>query len=53
MGAIQKAAATAEVATRENREGVTDLRSAIKASEAQFALALPKHVDAWRLAVPA
>ena len=48
MGAIQKAAATAEVATRENREGVTDLRSAIKASEAQFALALPKHVDAGR-----
>lgn len=45
---IRDTAKSVEVATRENREGVTDLRSAIKASEAQFALALPQHVDAGR-----
>ena len=48
MATIQDSAKSREVAVRENREGVTDLRAAIKASEGQFALALPRHVDAGR-----
>lgn len=48
MASIRETARSNEVAVRENREGVTDLRSAIKASEAQFAMALPQHVDAGR-----
>jgi len=45
---IKDAVKSNEVAVQENREGVTTLRNAIKASEAQFALALPQHVDAGR-----
>ena len=45
---IRGAAASQEVAVREQREGVTSLRDSIKRSEQQFALALPKHVDAGR-----
>lgn len=45
---IRNAAASQEVAVRETREGVTSLRDSIKKSEGQFALALPKHVDAGR-----
>jgi recombination protein RecT len=45
---IRGAAASQEVAVREQREGVTSLRDSIKRSEAQFALALPQHVDAGR-----
>lgn len=48
MATIKAAAATAEVAVRENREGVASLRDAIKRSESQFALALPQHVDSGR-----
>lgn len=48
MASIRNAAASQEVAVRETREGVTSLRDSIKKSEAQFALALPKHVDAGR-----
>jgi recombination protein RecT len=48
MASIRQAAATQEVAVRENRDGVTTLRAAIKASEGQFALALPQHVDPGR-----
>jgi recombination protein RecT len=48
MPPIRQAAASQEVAVREQREGVTSLRDSIKRSEAQFALALPKHVDTGR-----
>ena len=47
MGAIQKAAATAGGCNPKNRRRHRPALP-IKASEAQFALALPKHVDAGR-----
>jgi recombination protein RecT len=45
---IRDAAAKQEVAIRENREGVTTLRDSIKKQEAEFAMALPQHVDVGR-----
>ncbi len=48
MASIRQAAASQEVAVRENREGVTTLRNAINANEAEFARALPQHVDTGR-----
>ena len=48
MASIRNAAATQDVVVRETREGVTSLRDSIKKSEGQFALAIPKHVDAGR-----
>jgi recombination protein RecT len=44
MGQVTKAVEKAQ----EQRTGVTTLRDAIKASEQQFALALPSHVDSGR-----
>lgn len=48
MTSIKDAAKGKELEVRENREGVSNLRGAIKASEGQFALALPQHVDPGR-----